>query len=664
MSGILVGVYNDNKQKFYRYDIENNTFTFYAEFTGYPWISQVAVCDNNFYYYDADGSLRNLYKVNIATKQRTTIYSENVSGVAYAGLRDLCRGTGDDFYFAMGFQGGNSLTTGVYKYTNSTNSYALYLSGGGSSAPNSSITYDLNSGRLGSCDISFGSANTQRVTTGAATYSCTSKAYRALKLKDGSIRFQSYNSNNSFYLNYNSTSYTAVNNGSNEEVAGGVVSKTQDRFILMVKWDGGGDARLWVNDRSTSSGVITLTNKCIVAAQGNEDLSKIVYIYDSSTHLGLLYNPFGTPSQSTVALPVSTSSNGWISLSKDYFDYIESVDPVTANVPSGSVELNTEIELSTDTTGATIYYTTNGNEPTESSTEYEEPITITEPVTIKAKAYKTDYLPSDIATFTYDILTVSDVESNKLPGSYPFETEVILTTQTSGAIIYYTLNGTDPTTESQIYLDPIKLEVNPTTIKAKAFKTNYYASNVSEFQYQVTDIPVTIYWYSNKPIVIDTTSSISGSRSLKVISDHNPVLIKCWTDYYNFDFSSVTSVTTGMPTTGCLGLWVKVNEPEEIQDLNIRIGTDEDNYLEVNARSYPINQDYLEFANEFRYYVFRLSTGILTGTVDWENINYFEIRFLTETGIVEINIDLFTASKSDNIGANCLGDRRGEFIYL
>jgi hypothetical protein len=73
---------------------------------------------------------------------------------------------------------------------------------------------------------------------------------------------------------------------------------------------------------------------------------------------------------------------------------------------SGSFSTSRTVTITCATAGSTIYYTTNGDTPTEDSTEYTGSITVTETTTVKAIAVAEGYDDSAVATATYTKLTL------------------------------------------------------------------------------------------------------------------------------------------------------------------------------------------------------------------------------------------------------------------
>lgn len=95
------------------------------------------------------------------------------------------------------------------------------------------------------------------------------------------------------------------------------------------------------------------------------------------------------------------------------------VDTPSFSLPEGHYSSVQQVAINTNTKDATIYYTTDGSTPNDSSTEYFAPILINDSVTIKAYAAKTGMTPSDIVSATYVITgTAKDttgIISDKLP---------------------------------------------------------------------------------------------------------------------------------------------------------------------------------------------------------------------------------------------------------
>lgn len=83
-------------------------------------------------------------------------------------------------------------------------------------------------------------------------------------------------------------------------------------------------------------------------------------------------------------------------------DFEPGVATPTFNPTEGTYTTAQNVSISCATEGATIYYTTDGSDPTSSSTQYSTAIPISTTTTVKAIAMK-DNVYSDIATATYTI---------------------------------------------------------------------------------------------------------------------------------------------------------------------------------------------------------------------------------------------------------------------
>lgn len=205
--------------------------------------------------------------------------------------------------------------------------------------------------------------------------------------------------------------------------------------------------------------------------------------------------------EKTVTLKAVAIKDGKSSTVATYEYQVTDIDPATfvstpvATPGAGKVTKGTEVTLTCATEGAKIYYTTDKTVPTAESEEYKNsPIVIDETVTIKAIAIKGEN-SSKVGEFTYTVgdvnppqdVTVSNPVASPPAGAVAKGTKISLTSATEEAKIYYTTDKSEPTTESELYKEPI-LITEAMTIKAIAVKENCKDSAVVTFEYTLADL--------------------------------------------------------------------------------------------------------------------------------------------------------------------------------
>jgi hypothetical protein len=153
------------------------------------------------------------------------------------------------------------------------------------------------------------------------------------------------------------------------------------------------------------------------------------------------------------------------------------------------------------TPGATIYYTTNGLNPTERSTPYTGPILLNKtghlvwagkyfghiwfPWTeVRARAFKDGYVDSGVAMICLEIDIVARPTISPNGGTFTAARTVKLSCATARAKLYYTTDGTEPTQASKRYTTAFKLNQS-CTVKARGFKPDFGAGETASADFVI-----------------------------------------------------------------------------------------------------------------------------------------------------------------------------------
>ena len=286
---------------------------------------------------------------------------------------------------------------------------------------------------------------------------------------------------------------------------------------------------------SSTALVLTMTTKT--------DGATIYYTLDNTppTTSSLVYTTANPPQLSslgtyTVQAIAAKSGMTTSSITKAIYQIInqEVVQPVTFTPEGGTYNSDSQaiqngVSLSCATSGATIRYTTNGNEPNENSDMYSSNIELAiGSTTIKAKAFKANTTSSPTAVQEYKVLSrtvqmvaTPTISDNASGGSYTTTTKFTLACTTPGATIYYTTNGDSPKkTQGTKYTAPFSINEEGTfDIKARAFVDEYIDSAIltKEVTIAAGSIPTVstpvISFNGSSPYTKDTTISIECSTS-------------------------------------------------------------------------------------------------------------------------------------------------------
>jgi Chitobiase/beta-hexosaminidase C-terminal domain len=167
----------------------------------------------------------------------------------------------------------------------------------------------------------------------------------------------------------------------------------------------------------------------------------------------------------------------------------------TVATPSLSLAAGTytgaqSLTITDATLGASIYYTTDGSTPAPNagtSTLYSGPVTIGNSETVNAIAVDAGDTSSLVASAAY-VINVAGASATPTfsiaPGTYTTPQSVSITDTTAGVAIYYTTNGSTPTSSSTLYSSPIVVS-STETISAIAVGGGFGNSGVATALYTI-----------------------------------------------------------------------------------------------------------------------------------------------------------------------------------
>ncbi|HEX7031627.1 MAG TPA: chitobiase/beta-hexosaminidase C-terminal domain-containing protein, partial [Nitrososphaera sp.] len=275
-----------------------------------------------------------------------------------------------------------------------------------------------------------------------------------------------------------------------------------------------------------------LYNEAVSVILSANEAATIYYTTDETTpttNSTIYTEPLQISSDTTLKFfGVDAAGNAGAVESETYlFDF--EAPTVTAEPPGGTFDSPQSVTLMASESATTIYYTTDGSEPTINSTIYTSPIDVDSDTILRFFAKDLAGNTGPVQTETYTITDTSPPVITAVPpgGSYNTPQNVTLLSD-EPATVYYTTDGSDPTTNSTVYDAPIVIS-DTTTLKFFGVDT---AGNTGAVQTQA-------YTFGSDTIPPTVAASPPGGtyfteQSVELVSDE-PATI-----YYTTDGSTPT----------------------------------------------------------------------------------------------------------------------------
>jgi hypothetical protein len=257
-----------------------------------------------------------------------------------------------------------------------------------------------------------------------------------------------------------------------------------------VSANGNTNGILWAVDGSARDSSCTNGSSCLG-----------LFAYDATNLQNLLYNSMQAANNrdspgSAVKFAVPVVANGKVYVGAQYQVTAFGELGLTAATPTispagGSYATAQSVTIADSTASAAIYFTLDGSIPTTNSPVYSQPIMVADTTTINAVAAATGLSVSPLASATFTIGTgvpASAPSASPPPGTYSSAVSIALSDSTIGASIFYTTDGSVPTTSSSTYTSPILVSAT-TTVNAIGVASGYSDSTVTSGLYTIDANP-------------------------------------------------------------------------------------------------------------------------------------------------------------------------------
>jgi hypothetical protein len=278
--------------------------------------------------------------------------------------------------------------------------------------------------------------------------------------------------------NYNSAASNAVN----VAIAQSDFTLTTQNPEVQISPSGSGTNTLALAPINGFIGTVTLSASVPAAITVTPAAASLTLSAPTTDVLNL--NVAASTASGIYPLTITASGGGHVHTAQILVRVLVVAAPVFTPA-AGSYATSQQVTLTDATSGATIYYTTNGAIPTAASTRYTGAIPVSATETIQAVAVVSGYAPSSVASAAYTIMTPAAAPTfSPASGIYSSPQSVTIADTIPGAIIYYTTNGSIPTASSTKYTGAITVNA-AATLEAIAIASGYTQSAATSAVYTI-----------------------------------------------------------------------------------------------------------------------------------------------------------------------------------